>query len=118
MRARVKKVNVSTMLATVTSDCPTPTVSTQHHVVAGGLDQHDRLPRRLGDTTERAGRRGRSDMASGWAASRPMRVLSPRIDPPVRVDDGSTASTATRCPCEIRYIPSVSIVVDFPQGRR
>ena len=28
-------------------------------------------------------------------ASRPIRVLSPRIEPPVRVDEGSTASTAT-----------------------
>ena len=28
-----------------------------------------------------------------------MRVLSPRIEPPVRVEDGSTASTATLWPC-------------------
>ncbi|SHY44845.1 Uncharacterised protein [Mycobacteroides abscessus subsp. abscessus] len=32
----------------------------------------------------------------------------------MRVDDGSTASTATRCPCSMRYIPSASMVVDFP----
>ena len=36
------------------------------------------------------------------------------IDPPVRVDDGSTASTATRCPCSIRYMPSASMAVDLP----
>ena len=28
-----------------------------------------------------------------------MRVLSPRIEPPVRLEDGSTASTATLWPC-------------------
>ena len=32
-----------------------------------------------------------------------MRVLSPRIEPPLRVEDGSTASTATRCPAEVRF---------------
>ena len=32
------------------------------------------------------------------AASRSMRVLSPRIEPPLRVLDGSTASTASWCP--------------------
>ena len=37
--------------------------------------------------------------ALGSAASRAMRVLSPRIEPPVRVEDGSTASTATLWPC-------------------
>ena len=36
--------------------------------------------------------------ACGSTASRAIRVLSPRIEPPVRADDGSTASTATRCP--------------------
>ena len=43
-----------------------------------------------------------------------MRVLSPRIDPPVRVLDGSTASTATRCPASTRCMPSASMNVDLP----
>ena len=32
----------------------------------------------------------------GFLLNRSIRVLSPRMEPPVRVDDGSTASTATR----------------------
>ncbi len=32
--------------------------------------------------------------AFGSVASRAMRVLSPRIEPPVRVEEGSIASTA------------------------
>ena len=43
-----------------------------------------------------------------------MRVLSPRIEPRVRVDDGSTASTATRCPSAVSRVPSASMNVDFP----
>ena len=35
-----------------------------------------------------------------------IRVLSPRIDPPVRFDVGSTARTATRCPCAIKLRPN------------
>ena len=48
------------------------------------------------------------------AASLGMRVLSARIEPPVRFEEGSTASTATRWPLSVRYVPSASIVVDFP----
>ena len=36
--------------------------------------------------------------AFGSMASRAMRVLSARIEPPVRAEDGSTASTATLWP--------------------
>ncbi len=43
-----------------------------------------------------------------------MRVLSARIEPPVRRDDGSTASTATLRPCVVRLWPSASISVDLP----
>jgi hypothetical protein len=50
----------------------------------------------------------------GSADNFDMRVLSPRIEPPVRVDDGSTASTATLWPCAVRLEPSVSMVVDLP----
>jgi hypothetical protein len=44
--------------------------------------------------------------ASGSTASRDIRVLSPRIDPPERADDGSTASTATFEPAAVRSTPS------------
>ena len=43
-----------------------------------------------------------------------MRVLSPRIDPPLRRLDGSTASTATRWPAAVRWPPSSSMNVDLP----
>ncbi len=56
---------------------------------------------------------GRMKAFGSWP-SRAMRVLSPRIEPPVRVDEGSTASTATLCPASVRYVPSASIVVDLP----
>ncbi len=45
-----------------------------------------------------------------------MRVLSPRMLPPVRVDDGSTASTATRRPAAVRSVPSASMNVDLPDA--
>ena len=43
-----------------------------------------------------------------------MRVLSPRIEPPLRVLDGSTANTATRCSRSTSERPSASMNVDFP----
>jgi hypothetical protein len=52
--------------------------------------------------------------AAGFCDSSSMRVLSPRMEPPVTDDDGSTASTATRRPCSMRYSPSASMKVDLP----
>ena len=52
--------------------------------------------------------------AFGSCASRLMRVLSPRIEPPVRFEVGSTASTATRWPAATRFMPNWSMVVDLP----
>ncbi len=43
-----------------------------------------------------------------------MRVLSARIEPPVRRDDGSTARTATLRPWPVSLCPSASIRVDLP----
>ena len=43
-----------------------------------------------------------------------MRVLSARIEPPVRRDDGSTASTATLWPFRVSIEPSELMVVDLP----
>lgn len=41
-------------------------------------------------------------------------VLSPRIEPLLRADEGSMAMTATRCPAPRRNIPKASIKLDFP----
>src|SRR3954470_7838494 len=43
-----------------------------------------------------------------------MRVLSPRIEPPVRPLDGSTASTATRRPAAVSMVPKASMKVLLP----
>jgi len=47
-------------------------------------------------------------------ASRSMRVLSPKMDPPDRVELGSTASTATLWPKPVSIVPKLSINVDLP----
>src|SRR4051812_18793201 len=52
--------------------------------------------------------------AFGSTASRAIRVLSPRIEPPERDDDGSTARTATLEPAAVRSTPSWSMKVDLP----
>lgn len=48
------------------------------------------------------------------ALSRAMRVLSPRIAPPLRWEEGSTASTATLSPASTNWQPSVSIRLLLP----
>src|SRR5213592_3115267 len=52
--------------------------------------------------------------ASGAAARRGMRVLSPRMLPPESALEGSTASTATFFPRPIRWSPKTSMKVLFP----
>ena len=52
--------------------------------------------------------------ARGSAASFSMRVLSPRIEPPPRADEGSIASTATLWPAWVRKQPKASIKLDLP----
>src|SRR2546426_5261903 len=52
--------------------------------------------------------------ASGAAARRGMRVLSPRMLPPESALEGSTASTATFFPRPIRWSPQASMKVLFP----
>ena len=87
----------------------------EHDVVAGGLHEDDRLARRRGDAAERARRRRRADeRASDRPTGAAMRVLSPRMLPPVRVDEGSTASTATRWPSPVSIVPRASMNVDLP----
>src|SRR5262245_18638092 len=104
----------STMEATATSDCPTPTVSTRttsypaasHTIIASRV-------RRVTPPSEPAAGLGRMK-ASGAAASRGMRVLSPRMLPPERALDGSTARTATRLPRPSRWSPKASMKVLLP----
>src|SRR5580704_15024829 len=50
----------------------------------------------------------------GSVASRGIRVLSPRMLPPLRLDDGSTARTATRWPWSRSWPPSRSMKLDLP----
>src|SRR5205809_746502 len=52
--------------------------------------------------------------ASGAAARRGMRVLSPRMLPPESALEGSTAITATFFPRPIRWSPNASMNVLFP----
>ena len=43
-----------------------------------------------------------------------MRVLSPRMLPPLMCEDGSMGTTATRCDLDTRRMPSASINVLLP----
>src|SRR5574343_755164 len=56
---------------------------------------------------------GRMKASSLWS-SVSSRVLSPRMEPPITVDDGSMANTASRLPCPISQTPSASMKVDLP----
>ena len=102
------------MSATMVSDWPTPTVSTittsypaaSHKMIAS------RVRRATPPSAARLGE-GRIK-APGSRLSRSIRVLSPRIEPPVRADDGSTARTATRRPDAVSIEPKLSIKVDLP----
>ena len=86
----------------------------QHDVVARSLAEQHGLARLRRDAAERARRRRGTDESLASLASFAMRVLSARIDPPVRRDDGSTASTATLWPWPVSMLPSASIMVDLP----
>jgi hypothetical protein len=85
----------STMSATALSLWPTPTVSITitSNPAASQASAASRVRRVTPPNVAPAGE-GRMN-AAGLFASRCIRVLSPRIDPPVRRLEGSTASTAT-----------------------
>ena len=102
------------MSATAVSDWPMPTVSTRM-TSNPAASQSSMVSRVLAATPPSVPDEGEGRMkALRSTESRAMRVLSPRIEPPVRDDDGSTASTATLWPAATRFPPSVSMVVDFP----
>ena len=105
---------MSTIAATATSDWPTPTVSTNtvSNPAASHSSSASRVRRATPPSVPRVGD-GRTK-ACGERVSCSMRVLSPRIEPPLRVLDGSTASTATRWPSATTCSPSASMKVDLP----
>ena len=114
VRARVRKTNVSTMPATVTSDCPTPTVSTSTTSYAAASSTRIAwLVARATPPSVPAVGLGRM-YAAGSLARRAIRVLSPSTEPPVRVLLGSTARTPTRWPAAVSWVPSASMKVDLP----
>ena len=102
------------MPATAVSLWPTPTVSTI--TTSKPAASHNSSASRVCSATPpSAPEVGLGRMkAAGCTDSRSMRVLSPRIEPPETVDDGSTASTATRWPCAISCSPSASMKVLLP----
>jgi len=105
---------VSTIPATVTSDCPTPTVSTSttSYAAASRTAIACAVARA---TPPRVPADGEGRMkACGSTESDAIRVLSPSTEPPVRTDDGSTASTPTRWPAAVSRVPSTSMKVDLP----
>ncbi len=93
---------MSVMPATAVSDCPTPTVSTM--MTSKPEASHTSMVSRVFSATPpRLQAEGLGRMkAAGFCDSSSMRVLSPRMEPPVTDEDGSTASTATRRPCSMR----------------
>ncbi len=114
-RANVTSRNVSTMPATATSDWPTPTVSTitTSYPPASTSSIDSRVARATPPRWPPLG----DGLMNAWSltASAAIRVRSPSIDPPVRVLDGSTASTATLWPASISFTPSASMSVDLPE---
>ena len=80
------------MLATATSDCPTPDRFDDHHVIAGGLDHQHGLPGRPVHPAERPGGRRRPDEGVRVGGQRPPSgSCRPGCSRPARVDEGSTA---------------------------
>ena len=90
--------NTSVRLATSVSLWPTPTVSTI--TTSNPAASTNRIASRVcAATPPSAPLDGDGRMnACGCRASSSIRVLSPRTEPPLTELDGSTASTATRCP--------------------
>ena len=104
----------SVMPATAVSLWPTPTVSTI--TTSCPAASHTRSASRVFSATPPSvpdAGLGRMN-APSLTESCSMRVLSPRMEPPLTLDDGSTASTATRWPRSIRNSPSTSMKVLLP----
>ena len=105
----------STMEWQAVSDCPTPTVST-NILSKPAASQRMMVSRVLRATPPRlpADGLGRINELGCWA-SFSMRVLSPRMLPLVRSDEGSMASTASLPPySRSTCMPNSSMLVDLP----
>ena len=107
-------MNMSTMSETAVSDWPTPTVSTitVSKPAASTSSMVSRVRRATPPKVAPAGE-GRMK-APCRRDSSSMRVLSPRIEPPPRLDEGSMASTASERPCSSSDSPKRSMKVDLP----
>jgi len=91
----IKARKKSVMSQTAVSDWPMPTVSTS--TTSKPAASHSSIASRVFAATPPSvpdAGEGRMKAFSEFASCA-IRVLSPRIEPPVRADDGSTASTAT-----------------------
>ena len=110
----ISSTKMSVISATIVSACPTPTVSTS--TTSAPQASTRRIASRVRrPTPPSAAWLGLGRMnASGARASLSIRVLSPRIEPPERVEDGSTASTASRRPASVSVSPSRSMKLDLP----
>ena len=106
--------NRSVMSATAVSAWPTPTVSTTT-TSKPAASQSRMLSRVWRATPPRAAPEGDGRMKAFSSRARSaMRVLSPRIEPPVSAEEGSMESTATRRSRATRCLPSASMKVDLP----
>ncbi len=107
-------MNISTIECTAVSDCPTPTVSMK--ITSKPAASHSTIVSRVlratppSDPAEGEGRM----KTSGLFVMLSMRVLSPRIEPPLRSELGSMASTARRWRNEVTMLPTASMKVDLP----
>ena len=91
-------MNMSTMSDTAVSDWPTPTVSTIT-VSKPAASTSSMVSRVRRATPPRVAPAGEGRMKAPCRRdSSSMRVLSPRIEPPPRLDEGSMASTASERP--------------------
>ena len=97
VRARVRNRKVSTMPATVTSDWPTPTVSTRTRSNPAASSTTIAWAVALA-TPPRCPRRGGPHERPRVGGQRRHPRLVPQHRPPVRTDEGSTARTPIRSP--------------------
>ena len=107
-------MNISTIECTAVSDCPTPTVSMK--MTSKPAASHSTIVSRVLRATpprDPAEGEGRMKM-SGLDDMLSMRVLSPRIEPPLRSELGSMASTARRWCSDTTMLPTASMNVDLP----
>ena len=106
--------NKSVMPDTAVSLWPTPTVSTitTSYPAASHTKIHSRVFSATPPKLPLLGL-GRIN-ALGCTDKCSILVLSPKIDPPDTDEEGSIASTATRCPCPIKNKPRASMKVLLP----